>query len=301
MRQWLVRSLTAAFVLATVLMPGAVRGGEIEVEQDIEYRSVDGQSLQLNIARPQEPGGPRPCLVWIHGGGWAEGGREEFQESIEESARRGFVAATISYRLTDATQETPAGKNPFPAQIHDCKAAIRWLRSNAEKYHIDPDHIGVIGTSAGGHLSLLVGLTDAKDGLEGTAGDDAPSSRVQAVVNLFGPTDLVSQYEGSPDVRFLIEAFCGGTPQSAAKQCKQASPITYLTKDDPPILTFHGTTDELVPVQQAKLLAKRCSTVGVPHTLVIFDGQGHGFDEEHNQKMAEQSFKFFSKHLGAPK
>lgn len=289
----------AMAVAITVASSGITSAQEIVVEKDIEYRKAGETSLKLNIARPKEGSGPFPCLVWIHGGGWAGGARDSFQGPIEESARKGYVAATISYRLTDAKPKTPATKHPSPAQIHDCKAAVRWLKSNAAKYQLDPDRIGVIGASAGGHLSLLVGLSDSDDGLEGDPEPNAPSSRVQAVVNIFGPTEMTSHHDGAPDVRYLIEGLCGGTPQDVPGKYKAASPITYLSKDDPPILTFHGDADKIVPVQQAELLEKECEAQGVSHELVVFEKQGHGFAPEYWQKVSKQGFEFFDKHLKA--
>lgn len=287
-----------AITWASLLTPLVAAAQEIVSEKDIEYRVADGQSLKLNVAHPKEGTGALPCIVWIHGGGWSGGSRDSFQAAMEASARAGFSSATLSYRLTDANPSKPATKNPFPAQIHDCKAAIRWLKSNAAKYRIDPDHMGVIGASAGGHLSLLVGLSDADDGLEETTDGKAPSSRVQAVVNICGPTDLVRQHEEVPGIKFLIEGLCGGTPSSVPDQYKAASPVTYLSKDDPPILTFHGTDDNIVLVAQAKLLDEKCTAAGLDHTLVLFEKQGHGFDGEHWKKCAEQTFVFFTKQLG---
>ncbi len=283
--------------VVSLLGPAPVVAQEIVVEKDIEYRSIDGQSLKLNVAHPKAGEGALPCIVWIHGGGWAGGSRESFQGAMEASARAGFSSATLSYRLTDATPQKPATKNPFPAQVHDCKAAIRWLKSNASKYRIDPDHIGVIGASAGGHLSLLVGLSDADDGLEETTDEKAPSSRVQAIVNICGPTEMTKQHAEVPAVKYLIEGVCGGTPTSVPDRYKAASPVTYLTKDDPPILTFHGTADNIVLPAQAKLLDQKCAEAGVAHTLVLFEKQGHGFDVEHSMKSAVQTFEFFKNHL----
>lgn len=292
--------LCALFVLA---LGRPSSGQDILVEKDIEYSKVGDTSLKLNIARPKSDEGPLPCIVWIHGGGWVGGGRESFNAAMEAAARKGYVSATISYRLTDANPKKPAKKNPYPAQIHDCKAAIRWLRANAEKYHIDKERFGVSGGSAGGHLSLLVGLTDGDDGLEGnvteTAGPPAPppSTRVQAVVNIFGPTEMVSQHKDGPIARFMVEGLCGGTPDAVPEQYRLSSPLTFVTKDDPPILTFHGTADNIVPVQQARLLDEKCREVGASHELRIFEGQKHGFDGEHTKTMTEETFRFFDSHL----
>lgn len=282
---------------ASLTGPAPVAAQAISVEKDIEYRSVDGESLKLNVAYPKTGDGALPCIVWIHGGGWSGGNRDAFQGGMEASAKAGFSSATLSYRLTDANPGKPATKHPFPAQIHDCKAAIRWLKANASKYRIDPDHMGVIGASAGGHLSLLVGLTDADDGLEETTDEKVPSSRVQAVVNICGPTDMTKQHAEVPAIKYLIEGLCGGTPTSVPDKYKSASPVNYLTKDDPPILTFHGSADNIVLVAQAKLLDEKCAAAGVAHTLVVFENQGHGFDGAHSMKSAEQTFEFFKEHL----
>jgi acetyl esterase/lipase len=284
-------------VLIALSLVSVSTAGEIVVEKDIEYRKVGSDSLKLNIARPKDGDGPFPCIVWIHGGGWAGGNRGDFQGPVEMSAQRGFVAATISYRFHDGTQQKAATKNTHPAQVHDCKAAIRWLRKNADKYQIDPNGIGVIGASAGGHLSLMLGLTEEKDGLEEEGADKTVSSRVQAVVNIFGPTEMVSQHKGAPIARYLVEGLCGGTPESASEAYKSASPLTYLTQNDPPILTFHGTTDNIVPVQQAKLLDEKCKEIGVAHELKLFEGQGHGFDGKTNAESGQMAFDFFGKHL----
>ena len=271
---------------------------EIVVEQDITYGKVGDTELKLDLARPQGDG-PFPAIVFIHGGGWSGGSRQGYQGEIQEAAKRGYVAATISYRLMkydEAKKETTTATPIFPAQIHDAKAAIRWLRANAKKCNVDPNRIGVTGASAGGHLSLLVGLTDPASGLEGDSGNPDQSSRVQAVVNVFGPTDMVYCYEKS-SVAWIFRLFMGGTPAEASERYKAASPITYVSKDDPPVLTLHGDQDELVPVEQAQVLDEKMKAAGASHTLMVFKGQGHGFGGEYGKKAADATWEFFDRHL----
>jgi acetyl esterase/lipase len=188
------------------------RSAEVVVEENITYGKAGDTELKLDLARPQGEG-PFPAIVFIHGGGWSGGSRQAYRGQIQEAAKRGYVAATISYRLMkfdEKKKQTTTAAPIFPAQIHDAKAAIRWVRANAKKYHVDPDRIGVTGGSAGGHLSLLVGLTDPASGLEGESGNPEQSSRVQAVVNYFGPTDMVFCYEKS-SVAWIFRLFMGGT------------------------------------------------------------------------------------------
>ena len=188
--------LATLFALFAILALSSVsvQCAEIDLERDILYGQAGDTKLKLDLAKP-EGDGPFPAIVFIHGGGWLGGHRNAYRSAIEEAARRGYVAVTISYRLVqfeEPVTESTKGDPIFPAQVHDAKAAVRWLRANAEKYDVDPERIGVTGASAGGHLSLMVGLTDAEDGLEGDSGSPDQSSRVQAVVNMFGPTELAS-------------------------------------------------------------------------------------------------------------
>ncbi|MCL4206224.1 MAG: alpha/beta hydrolase [Pirellulaceae bacterium] len=301
MRTW--RSIVAAF--ACVLLPLGCTGrcagadnGQIVIEDNITYGKAGETELKLDLARPQGDG-PFPAIVFIHGGGWSGGNRQAYRGQIQEAAKRGYVAATISYRLMtfDQSKKETTTANPiFPAQIHDAKAAIRWVRANSKKYHVDPDRIGVTGGSAGGHLSLLVGLTDPTSKLEGDSGNPDQSSRVQAVVNVFGPTDMAFCFEKS-SVAWIFRLFMGGTPSEAAERYRAASPLTYVSKDDPPVLTLHGDKDALVPVEQAKMLDEKMKAFGAPHTLMVFQGQGHGFGGEHGKKAADATWEFFDRHL----
>jgi acetyl esterase/lipase len=271
---------------------------DIVIEENVTYGKAGDTELKLDLARPQG-NGPFPAIVFIHGGGWSGGNRQMYRGQIQEAAQRGYVAATISYRLMkygEAKKETTTADPIFPAQIHDAKAAIRWVRANAERYHVDPNRIGVTGASAGGHLSLLVGLTDPASGLEGDSGNPEQSSRVQAVVNVFGPTDMVFCYEKS-SVAWIFRLFLGGTPTEAAERYKAASPLNYVSKDDPPVLTLHGDQDALVPVEQAKRLDEKMKAVGASHTLMVFEGQGHGFEGEYGKKAADATWEFFDRHL----
>ncbi len=292
-------------IIGVLLIPGliALTGGlarcaEVIVEGNITYGKTGETELKLDLARP-EGNGPFPAIVFIHGGGWHGGSRQGYLGQIQEAAKRGYVAITISYRLMQFDQEkkeTTTATPNFPAQIHDAKAAVRWLRANATRYHVDPDRIGVTGGSAGGHLALLVGLTDPTSKLEGDSGHPEQSSRVQAVVNVFGPTDMAACHEKS-SVAWIFRLFMGGTPEEVGGQYKAASPINYVTEDDPPVLTLHGDQDALVPVEQARMLDQKMKATGVSHTLIVFEGQGHGFRGEYQQKAMDAMWAFFDEHL----
>lgn len=299
-RRHVVLSVTLTLVVfaALCLTSGLARAAQIVVEDNITYGKAGDTELKLDLARP-EGSGPFPAIVFIHGGGWSGGNRQGYRGQIQEAAKRGYVAATVSYRLMQfdrAKKETTTATTIFPAQIHDVKAAIRWVRANAEKYHIRPDRIGVTGGSAGGHLSLMVGLTDPTSKLEGDSGNPGQSSRVQAVVNVFGPTEMVGCYEKS-SVAWIFRLFMGGTPSEAAERYKAASPVTYVSKDDPPVLTLHGDKDALVPIEQAKLLDEKMKAAGASHTLMVFQGQGHGFAGESGKKSWDATWEFFDRHL----
>lgn len=297
MRMYSFPTLTLAIV---GLLGSSVQAAEVILEKGITYGKGGEVELKLDLARP-EGEGPFPAIVFIHGGGWYQGNRIGYLGQIQEAAKRGYVAATISYRLMkfDKTKKGTTTANPiFPAQIHDVKAAIRWVRANAKKYHVDPDRIGVTGGSAGGHLSLLIGLTDDDDKLEGEGGHPRQSSRVQAVVNVFGPTEMASGHNTS-SVAWIFRLFMGGTPDETPDTYKAASPVTYVSKDDPPVLTLQGDKDTLVPVAQATLLDKKMKAVGASHTLMILKGQGHGFGGPARQKSQKAMWEFFEKHLKA--
>jgi len=269
---------------------------EPRVLQGIVYGKGGAQELKLNLALPAGEG-PFPVIVFIHGGGWSAGSYQDatFNKLMVELAGKGFAGACIQYRLT------PSGAR-FPAQIEDCKCAVRWLRGHAHEYHLNPDRIGALGASAGGHLALLLGVTDREDGLEGT-GDLKPeyaklSSRVQAVVNFFGPADLASG--GWPKVvEPLLEGLFGGKVAEKLDLARQASPLTYIRagRTIPPILTFHGTKDTIVPFTQATKLHEALGKVQSKATLVPLEGEDHGWGGEKLASTFKQAEAFLTETL----
>ncbi|MGE3804302.1 MAG: alpha/beta fold hydrolase, partial [Gemmataceae bacterium] len=278
-----------AVALMTLPRPGLADTVPVVVEKDIVYGMGGDVDLQLDMARPKEGKGPFPCIVCIHGGGWRYGHRRDLTMAITRLAENGFVAVTVSYRLVP--------KATFPGQIEDCKAAVRWLRAHAKEYQIDPDHIGAVGLSAGGHLACLLGATDKNDGLEGKGGNPEQSSRVQAVVSFFGPTDLAARTWAENIEKPLIEPWLGGPFTDKADVYKKASPINYVTKDDPPFLFFHGDKDRIVDVSQSKLMDEKLKATGCDSRVVILEGAAHGWTGKQLDDTINQTIEFFREKL----
>jgi len=291
----------AAVVL--LLMLGCASTGQVirvegvMIEQAVTYSAGPGFELKLAIARRESGHGPFPALVFLYGNGWGywAADRMDYQNIIIRAAQRGYVAASIDYRATSAKEDGKT-KFLFPAQLHDAKAAVRWLRGNAKKYKIDPNRIGAAGYSSGGHLALLLGLTTPSDGLEGESVYQEYSSSVQAVVNAAGPTDLTDMYNESPDERAPLADLMGGSPQALSEQYAKASPLTYVRAGAPPILTIQGGLDRDVPPQQAYALDARMKQIGATHILVVKSRARH-----EDFLSDPQVLGFFDKFLGEPK
>jgi acetyl esterase/lipase len=250
---------------------------------------AQGTPLLLDLAMPKAGAGPFPVVVFLHGGGWSEGNRQEMNHFIEGVAGLGYVGVTVAYRLVPAAR--------FPAQLEDCKAAVRWLRANAAKYRINPKRIGVVGFSAGGHLASMLGVTGGKEYFEGTAGNPGQSSRVQAVVSFFGLTDFSTRDWPRDLENGVIEPFLGGSFANHADEYRRASPITYVTSDAPPFLFFHGSEDKLVPVDQSKRLGEKLRNAGVFAEVNVLEGEGHGFTDAANQKAMRRMLDFLDAQL----
>ncbi len=266
-------------------LPKAPAG--ILFERDVVYGKTGDVELKLNLARPETTDGPRPCVLVIHGGGWAAGDRIQHDKNTWDFVQRGYVSATIGYRF--------APKYLFPAQVEDVKCAVRFLRANAEKFGIDPERFGAVGFSAGGHLSLMLGVMDKADGFEGDGGWADQSSKVQTVVNFFGPTDLTMEYPEAS--RGIVKNWIGGTMAEKPDAYKAASPVTYINTGDAPILSFQGTKDHLVPHNQVYRLTDVMTAAGVAGRAEFLVGAGHGAPLFDWQYTSNEMFAFFEKQL----
>ena len=260
----------------------------VTVVHDLQYVENGHQRNRLDLYLPEKAEGQLPLVVWIHGGGWQMGSKDGCP-AVPLTAK-GYAVASINYRLSQHAV--------FPAQIEDCKAAIRWLRANAAKYHLDANHVGVWGGSAGGHLVALLGTTGGVKELEGKGGNLDQSSRVQCVVDWFGPTDFVSWDPNfNKTVYSMITHLLGDTASENKEKARKASPLFYVSKDAAPFLIVHGDQDNLVPLAQSEALADALKKAGVEVKLVVVKGNGHGgpgFNSPENRKLIED---FFAKHL----
>lgn len=248
-------------------MPG------VKVFKNLEYGRGSGRALLLDLYLPENADKPLPLIIWIHGGAWSGGSKDNPGPALK-FVRDGYAVAQVGYRLS------PEAK--FPAQIHDCKAAVRWLRANADQYHLNPNRFIAWGASAGGHLVSLLGVTSSVADLEGTDNALRSSSRVQAVIDWFGPTDLRS--DGSPraaatldDPNGPVAKLFGGTSSQQKELAAKASPMAYDLKGAPPFLIMHGDQDQTVPVRQSVTFSEALKKAGVDVTYVLMYGSGHGF------------------------
>lgn len=289
----LTPSLSAFLGLAmTVAACRGVCADEPRVQKNIEFANVDGHSLKLDLYQPAK--GDSQLVVWIHGGGWRSGSKDRCP--VTWLTGHGYSVASISYRLTD--------KATFPAQIHDCKAAVRWLRANAEEFGYSTDRIAVAGSSAGGHLAALMGTSgDVKD-LEGTVGGNLDqSSRVDAVVDFYGATDFVLRSKTQPSRAnkegSVVYLLLGGGADKKVKLAKAASAAFHVTPDDPPFLIFHGDKDNKVLLDQSQRIVEVYKKAGLPITLHVLEGSGHGGEEFYQGHRRKLIVEFLKQHLGS--
>lgn len=280
--------IAIAFTLVAVF-PSLGMTAEPVIEKDIVYASPGGTDLKFDFARPDGEG-PFPLVVLVHGGGWRQGSRTEFADGQKAFAGFGFATAAVQYRLTP--------KHQFPAQLDDVTAAIMFLAENKKKFRIDPDRVGLMGGSAGGHLVLLTGFTPAK------------GYTIRAIINVCGPTDLrnfqstekgdaVLKAGAKRDSAGLLEDLLGTADRKAEVYAK-ASPITLVNKNVPPVMTIHGTADDLVPISQADDLHAALKKAGVTEKLIRIEGANHDFGgktKKESDAALVAAIAFIGKHL----
>ena len=266
--------------------------GVLEIP-DIPYTEQAHERQRLDLWVPSGTAHlyhPRPLLVWFHGGSWERGSRAF--GPARGAVADGYIVANVSYRFSsDAV---------FPAQLEDCKAAIRWLRANADRHGIDPDRIGVWGGSAGAHLASLLGVTSHTRAFD-RGGNLAESSSVKCVVDWFAPSDFLNY--GEPHWAPLdheetaISRLLGATPGQEREKARVASPVYHVTPSAAPFLIMHGTADPLVPLQQSQVLNERLKEAGVESTLRVIPGGTHGGPEFNTPEVLAEIAAFFRRHL----
>jgi acetyl esterase/lipase len=266
----------------------------IVVLRDVVFGKGGTEDLHADIAYPKNATGPLPAVIYIHGGGWIGGTDKE--GDITGLAHHGYFAASIEYRLSNVAK--------WPAQIQDCKLAVRWLRANAAKYNVDPNRIGTWGASAGGHLVACLGtMADVKE-YEGDGGYPGVSSAVQAVVDYFGPTDFTHAGIYSPEAIRLTQELFGVPYEQNPDLWKSGSPVFYVKTGDPPMLLVHGDADTLVPLAQSTVFDAALTQAGVPHQFLIVKNAGHGFGplpgttiDPSRSDIDQAVYAFLAKHL----
>jgi acetyl esterase/lipase len=227
---------------------------EIQEIKNIEYKNVNGKSLQLNIYKSRNLSKTAPLLVFIHGGGWRGGDRADYLVYLIAFAKKGYVTATVSYRfLKDA---------PYPACVEDITDAVQWFYKNGETYGYDPDRIALVGGSAGAHLALLAGYGWKKTGVNRDSINPAGAGHhIKAVVDIYGPTDFTTEFSRTNST---VTGFIAKSYTEAPELYLEASPIHYLNPNNPPTMILHGTSDQIVPISQSDLLKHRLDSLGVP-------------------------------------
>jgi len=250
--------------------PPFVLPAGVQLTPDVAYAEAGGEVLRLDLYRPEKSAGPHPAAVFVHGGGWSAGDKSNFRRQAARLAARGFVTVSINYRL--------APRAEYPAALHDCKAAVRWLRAHARDYGVDPDRIAAVGGSAGGQLVALLGTTADRKEFEGEVGVTGVSSRVAAVVAFNPVVDLVPVGTGdNPEGRSITVGYLGCVPAANPARWAEASPINHVRSGVVPFLILHGNADRLVPYPSSVEMVRRLQAAGGRAELFTATGAPHGF------------------------
>ena len=236
-------------------------GQRYEIVRDVVYKNIGGFQAKVDVyTRYDRKLGP--TMIYIHGGGWANGSKEQYSLWFLPYLQLGMRVVSVQYRL--------AGVAPAPAAVKDCRCALYWVFQNAEKYGFDRTKIALTGGSAGGHLVLLAGMLRPSDGFDDECSGEQPG-RIAAIVNYYGPTDLVNALDGNDSLQKWLKP---GKDQR--ELARRLSPLTYVRKDLPPVLTIHGDSDEMVPYQDAVKLRAALDGAHVPNDLITIPGGKHG-------------------------
>jgi acetyl esterase/lipase len=288
-------TLACLWAVCLTLMPAAAEAAAPaeaapRTIPDVEYARVGDQRLMLDLYLPRQSArdpDPAPLIVWVHGGAWRGGSRKDMP--LGGLVERGYAVASVDYRLSPVAR--------FPAQVHDVKAAVRFLRAKGTDYGYDAARVAIAGNSAGGHLAALVGVTNGNPDLEGTVGEFlSEKSDVRAVVSLYGMSNLTTILAQSTphglSVRVpAVQLLLGARPDEAPDLARLASPVFHVDARDPPLLLVHGDQDPQAPVNQSLELQGRYEALKLPHRLVILHGSAHGgkefFDDERTKLMAD--------------
>ena len=260
-----------------------------KIIKDIEFAKVQGQSLKLDLYLPAKPKNTA-LVIWIHGGGWRNGTKEKC--FITWLPEHGYAVASISYRLSNIAK--------FPAQLHDCKGAIRWLRAHAKQYGYNPDKFYVAGSSAGGHLTALMATTSGHKKLEGTTGGNLKqSSAVQGAIDYYGATDFILRSKTQPsranEKGSVVYDLLGGGAHEKIEAAKLASACYHISKDDAPLLIFHGTNDKTVLIDQSQAIEKKYKKMNLEVEFHTVEGAGHGGNVFYSGENAERLLNFLKK------
>lgn len=242
-------------------VPGVV------MQEDIQYGTGDGIPLYLDLYSGESTQGPAPGVLLFFGGGWSGGRKDQLRVYAQYFAQHGYVVAAVQYRLRK--------DGLWPKSVQDVKCAVRWMRAHAAEYGVDPEHIGVMGNSAGAYLALMAGYTAGVPEFEGDGGWPEQSSAVQAVVDIYGPSDFTDPKRRDHS---LVVHYMNGTYEEDPARYEKASPIRYVTENSPPTCVIHGTVDMLVPVEQSDWLVEKLKEKGVPYYYSRINGWPHAMD-----------------------
>lgn len=256
--------------------------------KDVVYLKKDTTFLKMDIYHPKYIFENRPVLIFIHGGAWKKGNKKDYRRYLVDYALKGYVTVTLQYSLSDVAK--------FPEQVNELNCAINWIKENADEYFIDRNKIAIIGGSAGAHLAMMLGYSADSQKFNKYAPNSEFDTKVQAIVNIYGPYDLTTEYAQEQS---SVKYFLGKKYNDDPNLYSEASPSKYVSSDDPPTLIFHGTLDELVPVSQADSLNVALNRIGVPVEYHRLEGWPHTMDlsVEVNEYCQYYMDRFFEKYV----